>query len=113
MACNADKYELDAARIAGDSCIVASGKQLSSGCAVVLKFFVDKDDFSHLKRFHHQARDPQYIPGTPPQHLPSIEDQKVPNCRCLIASTSCFKLHVTPQADVSRRSTTTQPGDIE
>ena len=82
MACNADKYELDAARIAGDSCIVASGKQLSSGCAVALKFFVDEEGFSHLKRFHHQARDPQYIPGTPPPHLPSIEDQKVlPTCK--------------------------------
>jgi hypothetical protein len=30
---------------------------------VVLKFFVDEDDFLHLKRFHHQARDAQYIPG--------------------------------------------------
>ena len=61
--CGADKYEVQSARIAGDSCIVASGKQLSSGCAVVLKFFVDEDDFLHLKRFHHQARDAQYIPG--------------------------------------------------
>ena len=59
----ADKYELESARIAGDSCIVASGKQLSSGCAVVLKFYVDEEDFLHLKRFHHQARDPQFIPG--------------------------------------------------
>ena len=44
---------------------MASGKQLSSGCAVVLKFYVDEEDFLHLKRFHHQARDPQYIPGAP------------------------------------------------
>ena len=67
--CCADKYEVESARIAGDSCIMASGKQLSSGCAVVLKFFVDEDAFSHLKRFHHQARDTQFIPGTPPTHL--------------------------------------------
>ena len=60
---------------------MASGKQLSSGCMVVLKFLVDDNDFSHLKRFHHQARDPQYIPGTPPQQLPSIENQKsLPYC---------------------------------
>ncbi|CAK0761588.1 hypothetical protein CVIRNUC_002875 [Coccomyxa viridis] len=59
----ADKYEVESARIAGDSCIMANGKQLSSGCMVVLKFFVDEDAFSHLKRFHHQARDTQFIPG--------------------------------------------------
>ncbi len=66
LLCAADKYEVQSARIAGDSRIVASGKQLSSGCAVVLKFFVDEDDFLHLKRFHHQARDVQYIPGEQP-----------------------------------------------
>lgn len=69
---NADKYGLDSARIAGDSCIVACGKQLSSGCAVVLKFFVDEDAFTHLKRFHHQARDTQYIPGAPFSDVGSI-----------------------------------------
>ena len=69
MLCCTDKYEVESARIAGDSCIMASGKQLSSGCAVVLKFFVDEDAFSHLKRFHHQARDTQFIPGTPQPYM--------------------------------------------
>ena len=48
---------------------MANGKQLSSGCMVVLKFFVDEDAFSHLKRFHHQARDTQFIPGTPQTYM--------------------------------------------
>ncbi len=39
---------------------------------MVLKFYVDEEDFLHLKRFHHQARDPQYIPGARLQMLLSI-----------------------------------------
>ena len=38
---------------------------------MVLKFYVDEEDFLHLKRFHHQARDPQYIPGTPEPQMQS------------------------------------------
>ncbi len=62
---HAGKYVLESARFDGDSCIAATGKQISSGCEVTLKFFVDEDQFVHLKKFHQQARDTSFIPGKP------------------------------------------------
>lgn len=54
---------LESACFDGDSCIAATGKQISSGCPVTLKFFVDDEQFVHLKKFHQQARDTSFIPG--------------------------------------------------
>ena len=54
---------LESASFSGEACIVAHGKQLASDCPVSLKFFVDEEEFVHLKRFHQQARDASFIPG--------------------------------------------------
>lgn len=63
---------LESARFDGNSCIAATGKQISSGCPVTLKFFVDEAEFVHLKKFHQQARNASYIPGAPTLLLPSV-----------------------------------------
>ncbi len=59
----AGKYVLESASFSGEACIVATGRQLASDCPVTLKFFVDEEEFVHLKRFHQQARDATFIPG--------------------------------------------------
>ncbi len=82
---------LESARFDGDSCIAATGKQISSGCPVTLKFFVDEEQFVHLRKFHQQARDTSFIPGT---FFPSLPLSYLATCLSFLTSRPLHNTHI-------------------